>query len=104
MQEIVEAYLSVQEPSTALTVCAKNGLPWKDGMWAVVHRVQTNDIERQDDETGLYQFMLAGVRQDEDNYDLASVFHLIKRSPLLVRKYDENDERECQSSRKRKRC
>jgi len=86
MQEIVEAFLSSEEPSTVLRVCINNGLQWENGMRAVVEGVGTNDIERQDEATGLYPLMAAGICQDSQTYDFDSVFHLIKKSPQLVRR------------------
>eukprot|EP00551_Chaetoceros_affinis_P008713 CAMPEP_0203684588 /NCGR_PEP_ID=MMETSP0090-20130426/48114_1 /ASSEMBLY_ACC=CAM_ASM_001088 /TAXON_ID=426623 /ORGANISM="Chaetoceros affinis, Strain CCMP159" /LENGTH=423 /DNA_ID=CAMNT_0050553765 /DNA_START=1661 /DNA_END=2932 /DNA_ORIENTATION=- len=88
MKEIVEAFLSMQESSTVLTVCAKNGLEWENGMKSVVESVDMNDIERQDVITGLYPFMIAGVEQEKYNYDLGSVFHLITTRPGLVQRYN----------------
>ncbi len=105
MKEIVEALLSTQDSSTLFTMCIKNGLQWHDGMRVVVEAVDKDNIEREDDETGLYPFMLAGVGYSKSSYDLASIFHLIKQCPRLVRKYDENDvEDDDQFSRKRRRC
>ena len=52
----------------------------------------TNHFEMQDGATGLYPFMLAGVRNTEYTYDLSSIYYLIKRSLLLVRKYDDEEE------------
>mmetsp|Transcript_4989 Transcript_4989/g.7354 ORF Transcript_4989/g.7354 Transcript_4989/m.7354 type:complete len:498 (+) Transcript_4989:123-1616(+) len=92
MEHIIKAFLSSQEESsTVFRVCLKNGLSWENGMRAVMQRVNINDIERQDEITGLYPFMLAAVRNEEDrykNYDLGSIFHLVMRSPTrLVRKH-----------------
>ncbi len=110
MKEIVEALLSTQDlstqgSSTLFTMCIKNGLQWHDGMRVVVEAVDKDIIARDDDETGLYPFMLAGVGYSKCSYDLASIFHLIKQCPRLVRIYDENDvEDDDQFSRKRRRC
>jgi len=86
MKELIEAYLSLQEESSTIIfmVCLKNGLGWENGMKVVVKRLDINVIERQDGSTGLCPFMLAGVKQDKDDYDLGSVFYLIRKSPRLV--------------------
>ena len=55
-------------------------------MKIVVEGVSGSNIERQDEVTGLYPFMLAAVRQGKQTYDLGSVFHLIMKHPLLVKK------------------
>ncbi len=88
MQEIVEAFISSQQPSTVLSVSMKNGLEWEDGMQAVVNGIDVDEI---DVETGLYPFMFAATEGGNNcdlewaYYDLEWVFHLIKRNPLLVR-------------------
>lgn len=103
MEEIITAFLSNQQPSVVFMVCIKNGLRWDDGMRSVVAGVGMDDIEREDEATCLYPFMLAGVGHGKHGFDVVSIFHLIKRSPLLVRRYDEKDEQD-QYLRKRKRC
>ena len=100
MEEIITAFLSNQQPSVVFMVCIKNGLRWDDGMRSVVAGVGMDDIEREDEATCLYPFMLAGVGHGKHGFDVGSIFHLIKRSPLLVRRYDEKDE----YSKKKKRC
>ncbi len=106
-KELVEALLSTQESAEVFKMCIKNGLQWHHGMNVVVKDVGIDDIERKDEETGLYPFMLAGVGHGKRSYDLGSIFHLIKRSPRLVWRYNENDmeegEGDNQFSRKRQR-
>ena len=102
MQEIVKAFLATQQSSMVFSMCLRNGLPWENGMKIVVEGVGGSNIERKDEVTGLYPFMLVAVRQDEQTYDLGSVLHLIIKHPLLVGKYNCGDNDKKCHSRNRK--
>ncbi len=100
MRELVEAFAATQQPATVLAVAARCGLPWELGMNKVLEEYEGH-TEQKDGETALFPFMLAAVDMEgKNNIDLASVFHLIRKSPLQVRQYDRCD-REA-PSRKRK--
>merc|ERR1712045_46926 len=87
MKDIVEAFGSDQQFTPLM--CAKHGLSWEGGMMHILEDIEENDMERKDEETGLYLFMLAAVG-GQYNYDLGSVFHLIQASPrCLTSMFDE---------------
>ena len=80
IKEIVETFASAQQ-STALMVGAKHGLSWENGMKCMVEDVDIDELERKDEETSLYLFMLAANGGEKYNYDLGAVFHLIQACP-----------------------
>ena len=84
MKEIVNAFAS-EQGSSPVIVCAKHGVTWENGMKNVLEENEIGMLQEQEKGSGLYPFMLAGM---EKNYVLESVFHLIRRSPGVVQKYD----------------
>ena len=58
-------------------------------MGHMLGEIDEGEIEKKDEETGLYLFMLAAVGGGEYKYDLGSVFQLIKISPeCLIAMFD----------------
>ena len=84
MKDIAEAFASSQQ-TMILNVCAKHGIQWENGTKEVLQTCVANHLEREDDRTGLYPFMVAAVG-GEYEYDLDTIFHMIQASPLLVQK------------------
>eukprot|EP00551_Chaetoceros_affinis_P010360 CAMPEP_0203685182 /NCGR_PEP_ID=MMETSP0090-20130426/48415_1 /ASSEMBLY_ACC=CAM_ASM_001088 /TAXON_ID=426623 /ORGANISM="Chaetoceros affinis, Strain CCMP159" /LENGTH=666 /DNA_ID=CAMNT_0050554369 /DNA_START=92 /DNA_END=2093 /DNA_ORIENTATION=- len=67
-----------------IDVAACHGLAWDDGMKEVVERSDMDLLGRENPSTGLSPFMVAGVGEENTTYDVGTVFHLIKRTPLQV--------------------
>ncbi len=88
LKEIIEAFILTEQLPTVFLVCARNGLPWENGMKTVAEQGTADDFEIQDEATNLYPFMLTalGGKHITDLGSLGSVFHLIQKSPQLVRK------------------
>jgi len=109
MKNIVEVSATMQQVP-AINVCAKHGVEWENGIRNILEEgegddtiTRGNNIGHQDESTGLFPFMLAAVG-GQYNYDLGSVFHLIKNSPELevIQQYGNHSVEA--TSRKRKRC
>ena len=69
-----------------IDVAIRHGLAWDGGMKELVEKSGTDLLEREDVTTGLLPFMAVAVGEDKYSYDLNTVFHLIKKTPLLVRR------------------
>jgi len=67
-----------------IDVAACHGLAWDDGMKEVVERSDMDLLGRENPSTGLSPFMVAGVGEENTTYDVGTVFHLIKKTPLQV--------------------
>jgi len=100
MKAIVEAFATAQQ-TTTLHVCAKHGVQWENGMKEVLERSNMDVVERVDDTTGLYQFMVAAVGE-KHSHDLGSIYHLIKKNTQGVRQFGDISE-EGYFPKKRKR-
>merc|ERR1719330_866302 len=87
LREIIMASASAQQ-STPIIMCALHGLVWENGMRQAFEDIDENEVERKDEKTGLYLFMLAAVG-GRHNYDLGSVYCLIQASPgCLISMFD----------------
>jgi len=86
MKEIVHAFANAQKVSE-INVCAKHGLQWENGMSNLfkesVNTTRVHNLKLRDELSGLFPFMLAASGRS-GNYDLGSIFHLIKKSSRLV--------------------
>ncbi len=87
MKEIVEAFTPAGGVP-AIGVCARHGVQWESGMKNLLDdsHIDDDNTGSRDESTGLYPFMLA-AEGGKYNYDLGSIFHLIKRTPNLVKKW-----------------
>ena len=84
MKQIVNVSAAVQQ-TTRLNICSRHGVQWENGTRDILESSDIDAIESVDVSTSLYPFMVAAVGDKKHSYDLDSVFHLIKSSPLLVR-------------------
>jgi len=66
-----------------IDIAAHHGLAWDDGMKGVVERSDTSLFEREDASSGLLPFMVAAVG-GKNSYDIGTVFHMIKKCPIVV--------------------
>ena len=87
MKEIVEAFVLAQA-SNPVNVCAKHGLAWENGMKNVVEESEIGDMNEQEKMSDLYPFMIAGVGPQ---YDLGSIYQMIRKSPGTVQRYGDID-------------
>ncbi len=104
MKEIVHEFASAQQVP-AINIGVKHGLEWENGMSNIFDEFgearAINFLKLQHESTGLLPFMLAAVGNPYA-YDLGTVFHLIKKSPNVV-KENKNDSHDETTLRKRKR-
>ena len=83
MKEVGRAF-SIDQQRSVFSVCTKHGLQWENGMSTLCDTSDINDFDREDSTTGLYPFMIAATG-GHTNYNLGTIFHLVKKSPGLVK-------------------